>query len=315
MMLSNYFTLLHSLRVLSPSGTLQSFVAQLLTLDASLSAPPVVSGALNKFILLLTTYHLPHITLTSPGAVAFYLGSHPVRWYGILIGVAFLLAYSLAEKLVYKSNLDINHFSNLIFFILISSVVFARLYFVFLSWDYFKDHLDEIPKIWLGGQSIHGGMFGAILATVIYTRIKKISFYSYIDVIAVVAPLGQAIGRWGNFFNNEAFGKPVTDWFLRLYIPKEFRPDLYVNYDYFHPTFLYESALDFFIFIFLYKKYSSWKDKPGRIFWTYLLSYSVIRFFLEFLRTDSLYLFGNIPGAQVVSVILIIISAVMLLKK
>ncbi len=258
---------------------------------------------------------LPLITLSSPGAVAFYIGSHPVRWYGVLIGIAFLLAYSLAEKLIHKNSLNINHFSDLIFFILIASVVFARLYFVFLSWGYFKNHLDEIFKIWHGGQSIHGGIFGAIAAAVIYTKIKKISFYSYIDVIAVITPFGQAIGRWGNFFNNEAFGKPVFNSFIRLYIPKEFRPDLYVKHDFFHPTFLYESMLDFIIFIFLYKKYSLWRDKPGRIFWTYLFCYSIIRFFLEFLRTDSLYVFGNIPGAQVVSIILIFASMIMLLKK
>ena len=255
------------------------------------------------------------ITLSSPGPVAFHIGSYPVRWYGVLIGIAFLLAYSLAEKLICRNNLDINHFSNLIFFILLSGVVFARLYFVFLSCDYFKGHLDEIPKIWHGGQSIHGGIFGAILAAIIYAKVKKISFYSYIDVIAVITPLGQAIGRWGNLFNNEAFGKPVTNSFLRLYIPKEFRPDLYLNNDFFHPAFLYESILDFIIFVFLYKKYLSWKDKPGRTFWTYLLCYSVIRFFLEFLRTDSLYFLGNIPGAQIVSIILIIASAGMLTVK
>ncbi len=264
---------------------------------------------------MLDKFHLPLITLSSPGPVAFYIGSHPVRWYGVLIGIAFLLAYSLAEKLICKNNLDINHFSNLIFFILISSIVFARLYFVFLSWDYFKDHLGEIPKIWHGGQSIHGGMFGAIIATVMYTRIKKISFYNYIDVIAVIAPLGQAIGRWGNFFNNEAFGKPVINSFLRLYIPKEFRPDSYLNNNYFHPTFLYESILDFIIFVFLYRKYSLWKKTPGKIFWVYLFCYSIIRFFLEFLRTDSLYVFGRVPGAQVVSIILIIVSIIMFLKR
>jgi phosphatidylglycerol:prolipoprotein diacylglycerol transferase len=260
-------------------------------------------------------FHLPWVTLSSPGTVAFYIFSHPVRWYGVLIGIAFLVAYSLAEKLVYKNNLDINRFSDLIFFILISSVVFARLYFVFLSWNYFKDHLDEIPKIWHGGQSIHGGILGAIIATVIYTKIKKISFYNYIDVIAVITPLGQAIGRWGNFFNNEAFGRPVVSSFLKLYIPKEFRPDLYLNNDYFHPTFLYESILDFIIFVFLYRKYSSWKTRPGKVFWTYLLSYSIVRFFLEFLRTDSLYMFGNIPGAQMVSVLIFIVAAMFLLKK
>lgn len=269
----------------------------------------------NFFNLQLSGCHLPIITLTSPGPIAFYIGHHPVRWYGIFIGIAFLIAYSLMEKLVEKNNLSVNHFSNLIFFVLISSVICARLYFVLLSWNYFKIHPDEIPKIWHGGQSIHGGMLGAILATVVYTWINKISFYKYIDIIALVAPLGQAIGRWGNFFNNEAFGKPVINSFLRLYIPKEFRPEQYLNNEFFHPTFLYESTLDFAIFIFLSRMYPLWKNTPGKTFWFYLLCYSLIRFLLEFLRTDSLYLFGNIPGAHIVSIILIVVSSFMLLKK
>ena len=259
-------------------------------------------------------FHFPVIVLSSPGAVAFNIGHLTVRWYGIFIAVAFLIAYFLAEQLIVKNNLNLNHFNDLIFFVLISSVIFARLYFVLLSWDYFKDHPGEIPKIWLGGQSIHGGIIGAVLAAVIYTKVKKISFYSYIDVISVLTPLGQAIGRWGNFFNNEAFGKPITNSFLRLYIPKEFRPDSYLNHDYFHPTFLYESILDFIIFIFLYRKYSSWKSKPGKTFWIYLLFYSIIRFFLEFLRVDSLYVFGNIPGAQVISVLIFIVALIFLLR-
>ena len=264
----------------------------------------------------------PTITLSSPGEVAIYLGSWPIRWYGILIAVAFLIAYFLAEKIIQNcksevTSLLLQHFHDMIFWILISSIIFARLWFVALSWDYYKDHLDEIIKIWHGGQSIHGGIFGTILATLIYSKLNKISFYKYIDVIAVITPLGQAIGRWGNFFNNEAFGIPVGAGLprpIQLLIPQEFRPEKYLQYDYFHPTFLYESILDFMLFIFLFRKYNQWKDKPGKTFWVYLLSYSVIRFFLEFLRVDSLYLFGNIASAHVVSVIIIVISLYFLIK-
>lgn len=254
--------------------------------------------------------NIPVITLSSPGAIAFYIGAWPVRWYGIFIAVGFLLAYALAEKLVQKNGLDLNYFNDLMFFILIFSVVFARLYFVGLSWDYFKNHIDEIPKIWHGGQSIHGGMIGAILAALIYSSIKKISFYKYMDVIAVIMPLGQAIGRWGNFFNNEAFGKPVLNSIIRLYIPQEFRPSIYSNSEYFHPTFLYESFFDFMIFIFLYRKYSKWSKKPGKMFWSYLLLYSSVRFLLEFIRVDSLYLFGSFASAHIVSIIIILISII-----
>lgn len=260
---------------------------------------------------------LNNLIFSSPGSVAFNIGSWPVRWYGVFIAIGFLVAYFFAEKLIKKNNLDLNCFNDLIFFVLIFSVVFARVWFVVLSFDYFKDHLSEIPKIWYGGQSIHGGIFGAVLAVFLYSKIKKISFYDYMDVIAVVAPLGQAIGRWGNFFNNEAFGIPVETGFsclVRLYIPQEFRPDKYLNNQYFHPTFLYESVFDFLIFVFLWRKYPDWKNKPGKIFWVYLLGYSVIRFFLEFLRVDSLYLFGNIASAHFVSGLIVIISMIMLCR-
>ena len=258
---------------------------------------------------------LPVITLMSPGAIAFHLGNWPVRWYGIMVALGFLLSYFIAEQLIVKNKLSVIYFNDLIFFILISSVVFARLWFVLLSWDYFKDHLSEIPKIWYGGQSIHGGIFGAILATYLYSKVKKISFYSYIDVIAVVAPLGQAIGRWGNFFNNEAFGKPVINSLIRLKIPLEYRPEKYLTYETFHPTFLYESILNLIVFLFLYKKFGAWKNKPGKTFWSYLLSYSTIRFILEFVRVDSLYLFGNIASAHVISLIVIILSIYFLTKQ
>ena len=255
------------------------------------------------------------ITLSSPGAIAFHIGNWPVRWYGVMVALGFLVAYMLAEKLVEKHKLNVVYFNDLIFFILVFSVIFARLWFVFLSWEYFRNHLTEIPKIWHGGQSIHGGIFGAILATFIYTKFKKVSFYTYIDLIAVVSPLGQAIGRWGNFFNNEAFGKPVVNNLIRLSIPIEYRPEKYLAFETFHPTFLYESILNFVIFVFLYKKYLLWKDKPGKTFWFYLLSYSVIRFFLEFVRVDSLYLFGNFTSAHVLSVVIIFISVINLSGK
>ena len=265
----------------------------------------ITEGAINR----ATTVHFPVVTLSSPGAIVFQIGSLSVRWYGILMAVAFLICYYLAEKLIVRNDLDLNHFGNLIFLVLIFSIVFARLYFVLLNWEYFQNHLDEIPKIWYGGQSIHGGILGCILAAYLYSKASKISFYKYIDVIVVMAPLGQAIGRWGNFFNNEAFGKPIHSGLLKLYIPKEFRPDAYIHNDYFHPTFLYESILDLAIFIYLFKMFPQWKNEPGKTFWVYLLCYSVVRFLVEFLRTDSIYFYGVFSYAHVVSILLILISS------
>ena len=270
---------------------------------------------------MLNDFHIPHLTLTSPGAIAFHIGTLTIRWYGIFIAIAFLISFFIAENLIKKSNLNLDCFNDLIILILFCSIFFARAWFVFLSWDYYKNHLDETYKIWLGGQSIHGGMFGTILATFLFARIRKISFYSYMDIIAIVAPLGQAIGRWGNFFNNEAFGKPLREGILstlsiiRLNIPIDYRPVQFINDKLFHPTFLYESFFNFILFIVLYKNYPLWKNKPGKTFWVYLLSYSIIRFFLEFIRTDSLYLFGLFPSAQVIAIIIALVSSLFLIKE
>lgn len=257
----------------------------------------------------------PTFILSSPGPIAFYIAMWPVRWYGIIIAVSFLICYGLAERLIKKNNLDLNSFNDLIFLVLIFGIVFARLYFVSLNANYFKDHLSEIPQIWLGGQSIHGGILGAIFAVFVFCRIKRISFFKYIDVFATVAPLGQSLGRWGNFFNNEAFGKPVDEWLIKLKIPLEYRPSGFLHNEYFHPTFLYESVLDFMLFVFIYTKFAIWKDKPGKIFWSYLFGYSLIRFCVEFLRTDSLSLFGNVASAHIMSIIIIVVSSFFLIRR
>lgn len=263
-------------------------------------------------MMLNSLVTLPCLTLSSPGQIAFNFGHLQIRWYGIFIAGAFLACYFVAEHLVKKYNLDLNHFNNLVFLILIFSVIFARLYFVGCNLDYFKNHLNEIPKIWLGGQSIHGGILGAVLACLIYSTFKKISFYSYVDIACVIAPLGQSIGRWGNFFNNEAFGLPASNSLIRLFIPAEYRPNNFLQSEYFHPTFLYESFLDFLIFIFLYRKYSYWRNNEGKVFWAYLFLYSLIRFFLEFVRVDRINMFLFLSLAQVVSLVIICTSIFML---
>ncbi len=254
----------------------------------------------------------PLLTLISPGSAAFSLCGWTVKWYGVFIAVSFLLYYFITEKLVKKHNISEVHFNNLIFFVLVSGIIFARLYYVVLNRAYFTEHLNEIPMIWLGGQTIHGGIFGAVIAIFLYSKIKNISPFIFLDLFSIVVPLGQSIGRWGNFFNNEAFGKPAISSFIRLYIPEEYRPLKYINQGYFHPVFLYESVLDLLIFIILYKKYNKWRKTEGKTFWTYLLFYSTVRFFLEFIRIDSLYIFDHLASGHVISFILIVIAVLMI---
>ena len=255
------------------------------------------------------------IILKSPGPIALTFGNVNIRWYGIFIALAFLISYLICEHLVKKGYLSLNVFTDLIIGTLISSIISARLWFVCGNLNYFKSNLEEIPKIWHGGQSIHGAIFGGILFIYIFSRIKKINFYSYIDIISCVMPLAQSIGRWGNFFNNEAFGKPLKSSILKLFIPFEDRPTQYFSFEYFHPTFLYEGFLDLVLFIFLYRKYPVWKNEKGKIFWFYLLSYSIIRYFLEFIRLDRILIFDRFSLAQITSVVIILVSIIVLSKK
>jgi phosphatidylglycerol:prolipoprotein diacylglycerol transferase len=167
---------------------------------------------------------------------------------------------------------------------------------VALSWPYFLHRPSEILAIWNGGMSIHGGIIGGFLTAAIYSYYARLPALRIIDIGACVTPLAQAVGRWGNFFNSEAFGKPVPDDFpVKLLIDQDARPIQYFNHQYFHPTFLYEGIWNLFVFFFLYyvasKKLSSY---PGTLFLLYLALYSIGRLLIEPIRTDSI-MAGTIP--------------------
>jgi phosphatidylglycerol:prolipoprotein diacylglycerol transferase len=169
--------------------------------------------------------------------------------------------------------------------------------------------------VWQGGLGIWGGIFGALLGLFMSTR-KTRKLFAYVDIFAVGAPLAQAIGRWGNYFNKELFGLPTNlPW--GIYIPFEFRPPINKYFDHFHPLFLYESLLCLILFVFLYKIFSRQKlfgkvISPGNIGIIYLIGYSFIRFFLEFLRTDPWKLVG-VPVASLVAIV--IVPILLILRK
>lgn len=228
--------------------------------------------------------------LSSPGSIAFTILSIDIRWYGIIMAIAILsgiLAILTIRKKFYKeitedSILDISFL--LIFFGILS----ARLYYVILDWNYFSCHPEQILCIWNGGISIHGAIIGGIISAYIYTKIKKIDFLKYADLFSFGIITGQIIGRWGNFFNSEAFGLPC-DLPWKLYIPYDSRPIGYQNYQYFHPTFLYESIANFILLILLiYILKKDTKRKTGTIFFLYIGFYSIIRQFIETIRIDSI---------------------------
>lgn len=242
----------------------------------------------------------------SPGPTLVEIGSIAIRWYGLLIAIAVLIGLSLSQSLAKRRNVNPELISDLSIWLILAAIPCARLYYVAFQWEQYANDPGQIFAIWRGGIAIHGAIIGGILAALIFARIQKISFWQFADIIAPSLILGQAIGRWGNFFNSEAFGRP-TDLPWKLYIPPSQRPPEYLNYEYFHPTFLYESLWDLLVFaLLLFLFFRALKGKPplktGTIFLTYWIAYSLGRFWIEELRTDSLML-GPLRIAQVVSLV------------
>nr|CAO79504.1 Prolipoprotein diacylglyceryl transferase [uncultured candidate division WWE3 bacterium EJ0ADIGA11YD11] len=238
--------------------------------------------------------------------------------YGITISLSIFLCILITQKLVvkYKKNEEI--FWGLSFWTILCGILGARIYHVLDYFDYYRYHQLDIFKIWNGGMGIWGGIFGGTLGAITYLKIKGEKIFPWLDIISVVTPLGQSVGRWGNFFNKEIFGLPTTlPW--GIYIEPEKRPVEFLNYSKFHPLFVYESILNFILFLFLlilYKKTNE-KTPSGTFLCIYLISYSTIRFFLEFLRTNPwkieiASLFLNV--SQCISILVIIISIIFIFR-
>ncbi|HHX0349554.1 TPA: prolipoprotein diacylglyceryl transferase [Staphylococcus aureus] len=239
--------------------------------------------------------------------VAFNLGPLSVRWYGIIIAVGILLGYFVAQRALVKAGLHKDTLVDIIFYSALFGFIAARIYFVIFQWPYYAENPSEIIKIWHGGIAIHGGLIGGFIAGVIVCKVKNLNPFQISDIVAPSIILAQGIGRWGNFMNHEAHGGPVSRAFLeQLHLPNFIIENMYINGQYYHPTFLYESIWDVAGFIILVniRKHL----KLGETFFLYLTWYSIGRFFIEGLRTDSLMLTSNIRVAQLVSILLILIS-------
>lgn len=239
--------------------------------------------------------------------VAFNLGPLSVRWYGIIIAVGILLGYFVAQRALVKAGLHKDTLVDIIFYSALFGFIAARIYFVIFQWPYYAENPGEIIKIWHGGIAIHGGLIGGFIAGVIVCKVKNLNPFQIGDIVAPSIILAQGIGRWGNFMNHEAHGGPVSRAFLeQLHLPNFIIENMYINGQYYNPTFLYESIWDVAGFIILVniRKHL----KLGETFFLYLTWYSIGRFFIEGLRTDSLMLTSNIRVAQLVSILLILIS-------
>jgi phosphatidylglycerol:prolipoprotein diacylglycerol transferase len=230
-----------------------------------------------------------------------------VRWYGILMAGAMALGLWLAHRDARRRGEDPERLLKTAELALLGGLVAARLYYVLFNLDYYLRSPAKILAVWEGGLAIHGGVLGGVLVGGIYAWLRRLPLRTYLDIAAPSLALGQAIGRWGNFFNEEAFGTP-TDLPWKLYIAPPQRPAIYSQAEFFHPTFLYESLWDLGVYLMLVWVFRDRLARaPGALFLTYLGLYSVGRFFTEGLRTDPLML-GSLRVAQVVSLLAVAIA-------
>lgn len=259
--------------------------------------------------------HSPGPIILDVGSLLGLQQSFPLRWYGLLTGLGFVAAAFLIFSQIKDkaTELQKQNLFDLLFWCFIGGIIGARTWFVILSWQYFSHNPLEVFFIWQGGQSIQGAFVGGLLSGVIFYELKKkeapenlLPKGEVADLIALALPLGQAIGRWGNFFNMEAFGKPSNlPW--SLYVPPTLRPEKYLGSQAFHPTFAYESIYLLITTVILFALRKRLKLAPGVLLCIYFVLYSVGRFFLEFLRLDSL-LIGPFAAAQVICVITALIA-------
>lgn len=226
--------------------------------------------------------------------IAFRLGPLTVNWYGIILGTAALVGLLLAVNEGKRFKIASDFFMDLLLIGVPSAIVGARLYYVAFKWDYYSAHPGDIIKIWEGGIAIHGALIGAIIAAVIYVRKKGYSFWRIADICAPSLLIGQAIGRWGNFMNQEAHGGPVTEAFLRdtLHLPNFIVNQMNIGGVFYHPTFLYESLWNVAGVVLLLILRRQKFMRAGELFLSYFIWYSIGRFFIEGLRTDSLAFTG-----------------------
>ena len=233
--------------------------------------------------------------MQSPNPIAFTIAGIDIRWYGILIGVAFLLAIYISYLRAPKFGIVQDDILDLTIFLIPCSIIGARAYYVIFSYDNYRGNFIQMLNLRAGGLAIHGGIIAGVIVSYIVAKRKNIMFSNLADLIMPQVALAQAIGRWGNFFNSEAHGGPTNlPWAITVYGEKV------------HPTFLYESIWCFFIFILLIFLSNRIKFN-GQIALLYVMLYSFERFWVEGLRTDSLMI-GQFRQAQVLSLVVFILA-------
>ena len=253
---------------------------------------------------------------------AFTVFGQNIYWYGIFIGLGVILGVLLALHEAKRTGQNPDTYLDFIIYAMIIAIIGARLYYVIFSWDFYSQHPEKIFAIREGGLAIYGGIIGGVLTAIVYSHLKKKSFWVMADTMAPSLILGQMLGRWGNFFNKEAFGGFTDNLFAMRYQLSQVRasdvtPDILqnlvtvngVDYIQVHPTFLYESMWSLCVFIILLILQRK-KKFDGQVCATYFFGYALGRVWIEGLRTDQLCI-GNVPVSQALSAVLIIASVVL----
>ncbi|MDU1314716.1 MAG: prolipoprotein diacylglyceryl transferase [Clostridium septicum] len=238
--------------------------------------------------------------------IAFEVFGIEIRWYGIIISMGVIAAMILTYFMAKKKKLDFEVIIDAFLWVFPFSIIGARLYYVAFEYQNYHSFMDVI-NIRQGGMAIHGGVIAGLIVGIIFAKVRKINFFEYVDIVMPGVILAQAIGRWGNFMNQEAHGGPVTKEFISKF-PEFIQNGMHISGVYYHPTFLYESVWNLLVCgILIYILLKSEKSEAGVILGSYMMLYSLGRFFIEGLRTDSLMFLG-LRIAQIVSIIGILLG-------
>lgn len=258
-------------------------------------------------------------------SVAFSIGSYEVHWYGIIIAFGFALAVLYGGRMAYKWKMSLDGMVDVLLWGTIFGIICARAYYVIFQWDYYSAHPSEIIAIWNGGIAIYGGIIGALIGAKIGCKVGKINFQNLLDLGALGLLIGQGIGRWGNFFNQEAFGTNTDTALFRMWSLKirdtlaqdqadllakgiEVDPEKAV-----HPTFLYESLWCLAVFVLLHIVVTKCRKFKGEVFLLYGIFYGLERTIVEGMRTDSLYVPNTtIRVSQLLSAVIVVVFTVWL---
>lgn len=240
------------------------------------------------------------------------IGSIHIYWYSVILLIAFILGFYLLLKMGEKQGISKEFIYDYACYLIPICLIGARIYYVIFELDYYLTDLLAIFRVWEGGLAIHGGIIAGALFTLYYTKKRNINFFKLTDILVICLIIGQILGRWGNFFNGEAYGPATTLEFLNsIHLPNFIIEGMYIDGIYYHPTFLYESLWNLIglIILLIIKKYNK---KEGLITSIYLIYYGIGRFLIEGLRQDSLML-GTIRIAQLISILMILFGIFLLI--